>query len=91
MVNIRLAPALPVFPEEMHGKPIVVVLVCYAGPMDDGEDVLRPLREFRPPALDTLGPTPHVAHQAVFDAAYPHGRHYWKAWKLPHSPTARST
>jgi FAD/FMN-containing dehydrogenase len=68
----------------MHGKPIVVVLVCYAGPMDDGEDVLRPLREFRPPALDTLGPTPYVAHQAVFDAAYPHGRHYyWKAWKLP--------
>src|SRR4029450_2631796 len=47
MVNIRLAPALPVFPEEMHGKPIVVVLVCYAGPIDDGEDLLRPLREFK--------------------------------------------
>jgi hypothetical protein len=25
-----------------------------------------------------------VVHQALFDPAYPHGRHYyWKSWKLP--------
>jgi hypothetical protein len=28
-------------------------------------------------------PKPYVAHQKMFDAAYPHGRHYyWKAHKL---------
>ena len=46
--------------------------------------MLRPLREFKTPALDTIGPKPYAAHQAMFDAAYPHGRgYYWKAWKLP--------
>jgi hypothetical protein len=34
--------------------------------------------------LDTVGPKPYAEHQSMFDAAYPHGRHYyWKAWKLP--------
>jgi FAD/FMN-containing dehydrogenase len=84
MANLRLAPALPAFPEELHGQPIVALIVCYAGPIDEGREVLRPVREFRAPALDTVGPKPYVAHQAMFDAAYPHGRrYYWKAWKLP--------
>jgi len=84
MANLRLAPALPIFPEELHGRPIVALVVCYAGPIHDGEQVLRPLREFKAPTLDTVGPKPYVTHQAMFDRAYPHGRHYyWKAWKLP--------
>jgi hypothetical protein len=84
MANLRLAPALPAIPEELHGQPIVALIVCYAGPVEKGREVLRPLRAFKPPALDAVGPKPYVAHQAMFDAAYPHGRHYyWKAWKLP--------
>jgi FAD/FMN-containing dehydrogenase len=84
MANLRLAPALPVFPKELHGKPIVALIVCYAGPMDEAEEVLRPLREFEAPALDSVGPKPYVTHQAIFDPAYPQGRrYYWKAWKLP--------
>ena len=84
MANLRLAPRLPVFPGELQGRPIIALMVCYAGPIPDGQDVLRPLREFKTPALDRVGPMPYVAHQAMFDPAYPHGRHYyWKAWKLP--------
>jgi FAD/FMN-containing dehydrogenase len=84
MANLRLAPALPAIPEELHGQPIVALIVCYAGPVEKGREVLHPLRAFKPPALDAVGPKPYVAHQAMFDAAYPHGRHYyWKAWKLP--------
>lgn len=84
MANLRMAPAVPAIPDELHGKPIVALVVCYAGPIDVGEEVLRPLRELRTPALDTVGPKPYVAHQAMFDPAYPHGRHYyWKSWKLP--------
>jgi hypothetical protein len=71
MANLRLAPALPAFPEELHGQPIVALIVCYAGPIDDGEQVLGPLREFKTPALATVGPKPYVAHQAMLDAAYP--------------------
>jgi FAD/FMN-containing dehydrogenase len=84
MANLRLAPALPVIPEHLHGRPIVALVVCYAGSVEDGVEALRPLREFKSPVLDSVGPTPYATHQALFDAAYPHGRrYYWKAWRLP--------
>ena len=84
MANLRLAPSLPTFPVELHGRPVVALIVCYAGPIHEGEEVLRPLRQFKAPVVDSLGPKPYAAHQAVFDPAYPHGRgYYWKAWKLP--------
>jgi Berberine and berberine like len=82
--NLRLAPRLPIFPEELHGKPIVALIVCYTGPSEEGEKVLRPLREFNGPVLDTVGAKSYLAHQATFDPAYPHGRHYyWKSWRVP--------
>jgi FAD/FMN-containing dehydrogenase len=84
MANLRLAPPLPSFPEALHGQPIVALVVCHAGPIDEAQCVLRPLRELGSPALDTVAPKPYLAHQSMFDAAYPHGRsYYWKAWKLP--------
>jgi FAD/FMN-containing dehydrogenase len=84
MGNLRVAPAVPVFPDHLHGRPIVALIVCYAGPIDEGVEVLRPLREFKAPVLDGIGPKPYVMHQAMFDPAYPHGRHYyWKSWRLP--------
>ncbi len=82
--NLRLAPPLPVVPEELHGKPVVGLVACYAGPVDEGQAVLKPVREFKEPVVDALVPKPYVAHQAMFDAALPHGNHYyWKSWKLP--------
>jgi hypothetical protein len=84
IANLRLAPALPVVPEELHEQPIVGVVICYAGAVEEGEEVVRPLREFRQPTLDVIAAKPYTAHQAMFDAAFPHGRHYyWKSSELP--------
>ncbi len=83
MANLRLAPPLPAIPEALHGKPIVAVVPTYAGPVEEGERVLAPLRSLGTPAVDALMPKPYVAHQKMFDAALPHGRHYyWKSHKL---------
>ena len=83
MANLRLAPPLPVIPAELHGKPIVALVATYAGPIDEGEEVLRPIREIATPAVDAIMPKPYAAHQMMFDAALPHGRHYyWKSHKL---------
>jgi FAD/FMN-containing dehydrogenase len=83
MANLRLAPPLPVIPPELHGKPIVALIATYAGPLDEGEEALRPLRGIAPPAVDAIVPKPYAAHQKMFDAALPHGRHYyWKSHKL---------
>jgi FAD/FMN-containing dehydrogenase len=83
MANLRLAPPLPVIPAELHGKPIVALIATYAGPVDEGEAILRPIRELGTPAVNAIVPKPYVAHQKMFDAALPHGRHYyWKSHKL---------
>ncbi|MGH9245400.1 MAG: FAD-binding oxidoreductase [Acidimicrobiales bacterium] len=83
MANLRLAPPLPVIPEDLHGKPIVALVVMYAGPVEEGEAVLRPVREIGSPALDAIVTKTYTAHQKMFDVALPHGRHYyWKSHKL---------
>lgn len=73
----RKAPALPFVPPELHGELIVGVVCCYAGPVEQGEKVLRPLKNFRSPVLDLCEPKPFVDHQAMFDPSFPHGRWYY--------------
>jgi FAD/FMN-containing dehydrogenase len=73
----RKAPALPVIPEELHGTPVVAVVCCYAGPIEDGERVVRPLRSFGSPVLDLCAPKPFLAHQSMFDPSFPHGWWYY--------------
>lgn len=84
IANLRLAPPLPVVPAVLHGQPVVALIICYAGAVDEGEEVVRPMREFGQPALDAIAPKPYLAHQAMLDPAFPHGRHYyWKSSELP--------
>ncbi|MEU4601637.1 FAD-binding oxidoreductase [Kribbella sp. NPDC023972] len=73
----RWIPALPAIPPELHGRPVVVVLACYAGSIEDGERVVAPLKAFAPPLLDLCAPKPFVDVQAMFDLSYPHGRWYY--------------
>jgi FAD/FMN-containing dehydrogenase len=81
--NLRLAPPLPAMPADLHGKPIVALVATYAGPVKEGEQVLRPLREFGTPVVDLIMPKPYAMHQKALDIALPHGRHYyWRSHKL---------
>ena len=73
----RRAPALPAMPPDLVGKPVIGVVACYAGSIDDGERVLRPLKEFGSPALDLCVPKPYLAHQAMFDPSFRHGCWYY--------------
>jgi FAD/FMN-containing dehydrogenase len=76
----RKAPAAAFVPQELHGRPIVSVACCYAGPLEEGERLVRPLKAFGSPVLDRCEPKPYVAHQAMFDASFPHGwRYYFRA------------
>ena len=73
----RKAPPLPAIPPELHGKPVVAVVCCYAGPVEDGERVVRPLKAFGAPVLDLCAPKPFLAHQAMFDPSFPSGWWYY--------------
>jgi hypothetical protein len=62
------------------GQPTVGIAVCWCGPHEDGERVLRPLRAFGSPVADMIGSTSYVALQCAADAVFPTGRqHYWKS------------
>jgi FAD/FMN-containing dehydrogenase len=80
----RKAPPLPFVPPELHGELVVGVVCCYAGPVEEGERVVRPLRRFASPVLDLLEPKPFVDHQAMFDPSFPHGWwYYMRACDVP--------
>ena len=73
----RRAPALPAVPPELVGRLVVAVAVCYAGPVEDGERTVRPLKEFGSPVLDLCRPKPFLAHQQMFDPSFRHGWWYY--------------
>jgi len=80
----RKAPPLAFVPEEFHGKPVVAVICCYAGPVEEGEQVVRPLKEFGSPIIDLCEPKPFLAHQSMFDPSFPHHRwYYFKSLDVP--------
>jgi FAD/FMN-containing dehydrogenase len=83
VIRFGAAPPLPVIPEDLHWRPVVIVGTCYAGSMEDGEQVLRPLRAFRRPLLDLVGPKPYASHQSALDSTVLHGwNYYWKSTHL---------
>jgi hypothetical protein len=73
----RRAPAVPFVPPELHGELVVAVVSCYAGPVEEGAKVVQPLKRLGSPVLDLCEPKPYVAHQAMFDPAFPHGWWYY--------------
>ena len=73
-------PPWPPFPEHLHNKKMCGIVWCYTGTMKKAEKVFKPMRGFRTPALDLVGPIPHPALQSLFDRLYPSGMQwYWKA------------
>jgi len=45
VVRFGAAPPLPVIPEDLHWRPVTIVGTCYAGSIEEGNEVLRPLRD----------------------------------------------
>jgi len=73
-------PPGPPFPEHLHLKKMCGIVWCYAGPLKKAEKVFKPIRAFKKPALDLVGPIPHPALQSLFDPLFPPGlQWYWKA------------
>jgi hypothetical protein len=62
------------------GDPISAIIPCWCGDLDEGENYLKPLREFGPPLVDAVQPMPFPQMQALFDDAFPDGnQNYWKS------------
>jgi FAD/FMN-containing dehydrogenase len=83
LVNLTTAPPLPVIPEEWHGKKVAAFLGVSTGPADQGEALVRSIREVAEPIADLCGPMPYGMMQTLIDPLWPKGMHaYFKATNL---------
>ena len=95
------------FPQHLHLRKMCGIVWCYTGSLEKAEKVFEPIRNFKTPALDFVGPLPLPALQSMFDPILPPGMlWYWKADFIndlsdeaieahlqhgPHMPTWQST
>jgi len=74
-------PESPAFPAHLHGPEVLIIGGTFAGRVERGEEILRPLREFDEPILDMSSPIQYCALQQLYDPFFRKGQHlqYWKA------------
>ncbi len=73
-------PPGPPFPENLHLKKMCGIIWCCTKPQSEAEKMFEPIRAFKKPALDFVGPLPQPALQSMFDPIYPPGlQWYWRA------------
>ncbi|WEK17801.1 MAG: FAD-binding oxidoreductase [Candidatus Pedobacter colombiensis] len=76
---LTVPPAAP-FPEHLHLKKMCGIVWAFTGPMENAEKTFKPIRSFKTPALDFVGPLPQPVLQSMFDGLYPPGlQWYWRA------------
>jgi hypothetical protein len=65
----------------LPGGRAVATVVCYSGPEEEGKKVIKPLREFGPPMLDTVKKMKYEDMVRMLDRTLlPSGLHnYWKS------------
>ncbi len=73
-------PPGPPFPENLHLKKMCGIIWCCTLPQEEAEEMFKPIRAFKKPALDFVGPLPQPALNSMFDPIYPPGlQWYWRA------------
>ena len=56
VVRFLNLPAVPGIPEQIAGRPVVTVDAAYLGGVEEGRELIAPLRALAVPELDTFGP-----------------------------------
>ncbi|MBS2100871.1 FAD-binding oxidoreductase [Carboxylicivirga linearis] len=74
-------PSVPDFPEEVHGRRVLILSAVHCGNPDVGVNILKPLREISTPLVDLSTPIPWVMLQGMFDPFFPKAQqlYYFKS------------
>jgi hypothetical protein len=76
----QMAPPLPFIPEDRHGDRFCVMVTCWSGRPEQGEQAIKPFRDVAQVKAEHVGPMPYPALNSAFDGLFPKGiRSYWKA------------
>lgn len=72
-------PPTPVFPGDLHGRPVCGIIWCHLGSPQQAEKDLDAVRRAHPPLFGQVGPMPLTALQSMFDPLVPPGlQWYWR-------------
>lgn len=74
LAAIAPAPALPMLPEEAHGKPVLVLVPVYTGDPAGADEVVEPLAALGRPLADLVTKMPWSRANSMLDAVAPYGR-----------------
>jgi FAD/FMN-containing dehydrogenase len=90
IANVMLAPPMPFIPEDAHGKPILIGLMAYVGPIDRGEAVFAPFRALAAPYADMLRPMryPELYEGPEQEAHFASGTNFFADSLEPGGPEA---
>jgi FAD/FMN-containing dehydrogenase len=76
----RNAPPAPWLPESAHGTPIIMIVACHSGTLEQAQADLAPIKSHAEPLADLIIVKPYVAQQSLLDATQPKGmNYYWKS------------
>jgi FAD/FMN-containing dehydrogenase len=75
----QIAPPLEFIPADRHGDTFCAAIVHWSGPLEQGENAMKPFRDLAPVVAEMVGPMPYPALNTAFDPIFPKGiRSYWK-------------
>ena len=79
LFGFTMAAPLPFLPKEWHGRPVSAVIACWTGAIEDGQDILAPLKDWGQIVGAYIGRMPYPALNTLFDQLLPPGlQQYWK-------------
>jgi FAD/FMN-containing dehydrogenase len=70
IANVMPCPPMPFVPSEVHGRLVIMALVCFAGSADDGAAVLAPFRALAEPLADLVRPMTYPEMFPPTDPSY---------------------
>jgi FAD/FMN-containing dehydrogenase len=73
-------PPVPGLPEEIVGLPYVGIVGLYAGPVEEGEEIIAPYRDIAEPIADLTHVGTYLEEQSALDPLFASGqRYFWKS------------
>jgi len=68
--NVMPAPPMPFVPAEHHGKLAILALICWSGPVEEGDQAIAPFRALGEPLADMVQPMPYPGMFPPDDGEY---------------------
>jgi hypothetical protein len=75
--GIQNALPMPFIPESRHGQTCALIVACWAAPLEQGEQALRPIRKAGPVVGELIAPMSFPALNSAFDAVLHPGLHMY--------------